>query len=277
MERRARWFVLTICAVSVFAFFALPAYSVDCFLECETGPADPMPTPTGFYTPSIAYYEEPFMASWNHVWTGCGGYEFEYRQVGSADWTTIKVASGSSADIVIRRPDGDLNMPTSFELRVKTYWGVGCDERVYSDYSEVHGIEMDCGWLHCESSAQIPMPVPTNFSNPSEACFEEPFNSSWSHVWTGCGGYELEYRRLGTAAWTTVKVGSGSSADIVIRRPDEPINDSTPYELRVKSFWGVGCDERIYSEYSAQDVIEMRCSQPVGSSVSTWSCIKSKY
>jgi len=236
-----------------------------------------MPIPTSFITPSIAYYEEPFSASWDHVWTGCGGYEIEFRQVGEESWKRRKVASGSSTDVVIRLPDGDVTIPTLFELRVRAYWGEGCDERVYSDYSELKIAQMECGTLHCETGPQDPMPVPTSFTNPSEACFGEPFNTNWSHVWTGCGGYEFEYSPSGLNEWTTIKVGSGSSAEIVIRRPDGPISDSTPYDLRVKSYWGVGCDARVYSEYSDIATIEMQCTLPVKTSCSTWTAVKVKY
>jgi len=256
---------------------ALPAHSIDCQLECETVPAEPMPVPTGFSTPGIVYFEEPFSASWNHVWTGCGGYEFEYRQADGGDWSRVKVASGSSADIVIRMPDDPIEIPALYELRVRSYWGVGCDERVYSEYSVTNSVQLDCGWLHCETGPQNPMPVPTSFSTPLEACFEEPFYASWNHVWTGCGGYEFQYSLSGQNEWTTVKVGSGSSADVVIRRPDGPITNPTSYDLRVRSFWGVGCDDRVTSEFCPIDTIEIHCSQPTLSKRSTWSCLKVNY
>lgn len=264
---------LTIILVAV----ALPALSIDCQLECETGPAEPMPVPTGYSTPGIAYFEEPFLTSWDHVWTGCGGYEFEYRRVGSGDWHTIKVGSGSSAEIVIRMPDDPIETPANYELRVRSYWGVGCDERVYSEYSTINSIQLECGWLHCETGPQDPMPVPTSFATPLEACFEEPFDANWSHVWTGCGGYEFQYSLSGQDDWTTVKVGSGSSADIVIRRPDGQITNPTSYDLRVRSFWGVGCDDRETSAFCPTTTIDMYCSEPTLTQRITWSCIKAEY
>lgn len=264
-------------AVLIIAVIVPFAKAIDCVLECETEPLDPMPIPTNFITPSSAYYEEPFSASWDHVWTGCGGYEIEFRRVGEESWKSRKVASGSSTDVVIRLPDGDVIIPTLFELRVRAYWGEGCDERVYSDYSELEITQMECGTLHCETGPLDPMPVPTSFTNPAEACFGEPFNTSWSHVWTGCGGYEFEYSPSGLNEWTTIKVGSGSNAEIVIRRPDGPISNPTMYDLRVRSYWGVGCDLRVYSDCSSLEGVAMYCSPPVNATGSTWTAIKTLY
>jgi len=109
---------------------------------CSTPPADPMPVPTSLANPDSSYFEASFTASWDHVWTGCGGYEFEYRRAATSTWITTNVASGSEVEITIPLPEGQVNDPTSYELRVRSYWGTGSDVKEYSEYSESSNIEM---------------------------------------------------------------------------------------------------------------------------------------
>ena len=118
-------------------------------------------------------------------------------------------------------------------------------------------IEEDVEFTGCSTSAADPMPVPTGLSNPVNGTFDQTFTLSWDHVWTGCGGYEVGYRRAATSTWVTIDVVSGSSADITIELPSGSVNDPTSYEIRVRSYWGSGSDTREYSDYSASGNIEM--------------------
>ena len=137
--------------------------------------------------------------------------------------------------------------------------------------------EVGTCYADCEGDPPGSMPVPTGLSNPSDGTFGEPFTPSWDHVWTGCGGYEFQYRRAGFDEWVTVNAPSGSTVDVTIRRPDGSIFDPTSYELRVRSYWGSGCDERVYSEFSVSSNIEVHCPPPVATTDKSWGQIKSLY
>lgn len=109
---------------------------------CSTPAADPMPVPTNLENPDTAFFGTPFVATWDHVWTGCGGYEFEYRRAATNTWISTDVASGNQVSITIALPGGTVNDPTSYELRVRSYWGTDNDTKQYSDYSASSNIEM---------------------------------------------------------------------------------------------------------------------------------------
>ena len=79
----------------------------------------------------------------------------------------------------------------------------------------------------------------------------------WDDVWTGCGGYEAEFRRAGSAAWTRIEIFSDSSVEINLPLPFGPVNDPTNYALRVRSFWGLRNDTRQFSDWSATANIEI--------------------
>lgn len=226
---------------------------------CSTPPSDPIPVPTNLANPDTCKFTETFTATWDHVWTGCGGYEFGYRRAATATWITTDVRSGSEVDITIPRPDGYVNNPTSYELRVRSFWESSDSVRIYSEYSQSGNIEMALACANaCSFPPLTPMPVPTNFTSPDSATFGVPFPVSWTHVWTGCGGYEFEYRRAGTNTWLMVKVVSGSSASITIELPSPPVNNPTSYEIRVRSYWGGDCDAKVFSNYSQSGNVEMR-------------------
>lgn len=227
--------------------------------DCTTQPKDPLPIPTNLTNPDTAYFDEPFTVSWDHVWTGCGGYEFEYRRAATSIWGTVDVSSGSETDVTILKPSPPVNNPTSYEIRVRSYWESSENDRIYSGYSQSGNVEMALPCQNaCSTPATNPMPVPTNLSNPDTASFDVPFVVSWDHVWIGCGGYEFMYRRAGTSTWVTIIVVSGSTASVTIQLPSPPVNDPTSYELRVRSYWGGDCDTKVYSEYSQSSNIEMR-------------------
>lgn len=279
IQRTSRCLMIMFCVLIIPALLQPADAWAECeYLLCSFLPGNPT-GPNGFTSPATGFFGNAFTASWSHVWTGCGGYEFEYRRAGYEVWYVLDVASGSSVDVKIMRPDGSIYDPTSYELRVRAYWGGGCDERRYSEYSQSNNIEMYCGPGECSTPAQVPMPVPLGLSNPVSHCFGSAFTASWSHVWGGCGGYLFEYRRYGTEDdWVVLDVASGSSVDVKIARPmDGPVSESTSYELRVRSYWGGGCDERVLSDYSQVSMIDMRCPPPISSASSTWSSVKAFY
>lgn len=225
---------------------------------CSTSAEDPMPVPINLTNPDTAYFDESFTATWDHVWTGCGGYEFEYRRAATTNWVKTNVPSGCQLNITIPKPSPPVNNPTSYELRARSYWGSGNDVKVYSKYSQSSGIELalSCG-NSCSTPAANPMPVPVNLTNPDTTYFDQSFTISWTHVWVGCGGYELEYRRAGTTTWIVTDVASGSIVNLAIPLPSPPIYNPTSYELRVRSYWGGSCDSKEYSEYSLSSNVEL--------------------
>ncbi len=96
----------------------------------------------------------------------------------------------------------------------------------------------------CEDPAPETLPVPTNLIHPASASFAAPIVLSWDDVWTGCGGYEVQFRRAGALTWTSIELTGGNAVEINIELPDGTVNNPTAYSLRVRSFWGSGNDTR---------------------------------
>jgi len=104
----------------------------------------------------------------------------------------------------------------------------------------------------CPTPAPTVLPVPTNLGSPDSGTFGVPFTFSWDHVWQGCGGYEAEWRRAGSSAWTSVEVSTSvcqglprCSVEITI-----PESSSMSHALRVRSFWGTANDQREHSDWA---------------------------
>jgi hypothetical protein len=103
-----------------------------CPSPCSSPPADPMPVPTGLVVPDQIYFDEPFLVQWDHVWTGCGGYEIAFlcpRRL-----LTFDVVSGSTATITI--PRSGCETTADCVVRLRSFWGGTCDDRVYSEPHE---------------------------------------------------------------------------------------------------------------------------------------------
>ena len=127
-------------------------------------------------------------------------------------------------------------IPTSYALRVRSFWGADNDVEQFSDWSFISNIDIFTTGGSCETETPSTLPVPTNLTNPSTGTFGDSFGLSWDDIWTGCGGYEAEFRRAGSAAWTRIEIFSGSSVEINIPLPFGPVDDPTGYALRVRSF-----------------------------------------
>ena len=104
----------------------------------------------------------------------------------------------------------------------------------------------------CSTPAPNVLPIPTNISSPNNGTFGVPFTFSWDHVWTGCGGYEAEWRPPGVFTWTTTEVSTDActglsrcSVEITI-----PSSGGMSHALRVRSFWGAGNDQREFSDWA---------------------------
>ena len=130
----------------------------------------------------------------------------------------------------------------------------------------------------CSTPAPNTLPVPTNLMNPANGSFGTAFTLSWNRVWTGCGGYEVQWRPAGVFTWASTTIstsqcsGSTCSTQISI-----PASNSKSHALRVRSFWGQGGDTRQFSSWSATGNIEMFTtkSEPTGVEV-TFACAGSQ-
>ncbi len=100
-----------------------------CPSPCSTPPADPMPVPTGLLVPDEIFFDEPFTLEWDHVWTGCGGYEVAF--LCPSQTLGFDAVSGSSATITI--PRSGCETTTECLIQLRSYWGGTCDDRVYSE------------------------------------------------------------------------------------------------------------------------------------------------
>lgn len=149
-----------------------------------------------------------------------------------------------------------LSQSTSYALRVKSYWGTGCDEQIDSDYTE-SSIELECQGSGCEGDPPDNLPIPTNLNLPSNANYGEQVTISWDHVWEGCGGYSLQYREAGTNNWVGISVNSGSQVTFAI--PRLVTDNHSSYAIRVSSYWGIGCDQRSFSD-PIEGNIEIECA-----------------
>jgi len=234
--------------------------SVDMFTTaggCGTVPPDLLPVPTNLMNLATGSFGEPVAFTWEDVWTGCGGYEAEFRRAGDSSWITIQIPSGNGVELSIPLPAGAVSNPTSYALRVRSFWGMDNDFRRFSDWSVIGNIAIFTPAGGCETETPSTLPVPTNLTNPSTGIFGDPFALGWDDVWTGCGGYEVEFRRAGSAAWTRIEIFSGSSVEINLLLPFGPVNDPTNYALRVRSFWGLRNDTCQFSDWSATANIEI--------------------
>ncbi len=224
---------------------------------CGTVAPDPLPVPINLMNPATGSFGEPFTFTWDHVWTGCGGYEAEFRRAGSSSWVTIEISSGNGVQLSIPLPSGAVSNPTSYALRVRSFWGTENDVKQFSDWSVISNIAVFTTAGGCETPTPSTLPTPTNLSNPSTGTFGESLTLGWDDVWTGCGGYDAEFRRAGGAAWTRIEIFSGSSVEINIPLPFGTVDDPTSYALRVRSFWRLSNDTRQFSEWSATGNIEI--------------------
>lgn len=100
-----------------------------CPAPCATPPADPMPVPDGLIFPQELYFDEPFVLSWDNVWTGCGGYELWFDC--NTGLMTFDIVGGSETTITVPRPGCEVR--TNCMLILRSYWGGTCDDRVYSE------------------------------------------------------------------------------------------------------------------------------------------------
>ena len=106
------------------------------------------------------------------------------------------------------------------------------------------------------------LPIPTGLMNTANGSFGTPFTLNWNHVWTGCGGYEVQYRRGATSTFVSTEVTGGGTVQITIPLPPGAVNNPTSYALRVRSFWGSGNDTKQFSPWSAIGSIEMFLPSP---------------
>jgi hypothetical protein len=80
-----------------------------------------------------------------------------FRRDGSSDWNVIDVVSGSDAQVNIRRPAGPVATPEVYEIKVRSYWGAQCDERLYSNPSDSGYIEL---WgVYCDSQLILSLDI----------------------------------------------------------------------------------------------------------------------
>lgn len=66
----------------------------------------------------------------------------------------------------------------------------------------------------------------------------------WNDAWTGCGGYEVQFRRAGVLIWNSIELGSVDTVEIIIPLLDGTVNDPPAYAFRVRLFWGFGNDTK---------------------------------
>jgi hypothetical protein len=75
--------------------------------------------------------------SWNHSWTGRGGYELEFRGAGHA-YEAHDVASGATYEMNLSAPD----QQSACVWRVRAYRLTDRGEKVYGGYSEEMSFEL---------------------------------------------------------------------------------------------------------------------------------------
>jgi hypothetical protein len=102
------------------------------------------------------------------------------------------------------------------------------------------------------------MPAPTGLVVPAEIYFDEPFTLQWDHVWMGCGGYEIAFMDRALLSFDVV---NGGSATLTI--PRSGCETIAEYIVRLRSYWGGTCDERVYSEPHPYELAVIRAREDV--------------
>ena len=171
--------------------------SIDMFATvggCGTVPPELLSVPTNLMNPATGSFGEPFTSTWEDVWIGCGGYGAEFRRAGNSSWITIQMPSRNGVELSILLPAGAVRNPTSYALRVRSFWGLRNDTRQFSHWSATVSIEISLSPLRSITFPKLALGggfevvlLVSNRANQNwtgNALLKKGNDESWSTPWT---------------------------------------------------------------------------------------------
>lgn len=172
------WQVQTVCASGTSAFSASTTFSTPAATVCNT--------PTGMNTTSIT--SNSATLNWTAA-SGAASYNVQYRIVGAASWTATTSTTTSKAI-------SSLVASSNYEWQVQTVCTSGGTSAYSASTTFTTSAAAACG---------VPTGMTTTGISSSGASF------AWTAV-SGATSYNIQYRIVGAASWTSTTSTTNSKA-----------------------------------------------------------------